>query len=267
MSVSVLQALILGIIQGITEFLPVSSSGHLVILQNWMNIDQATLTFDVMVHVGSLLAVVIALFDQWMVVLKGLSFKPQHAAGRRLLLLLIVASIPAGVIGLTVRDWVEAAFSQPVVPGIMLLVTGGLLSFADRAANAGIGLEGISLKQAFIMGVGQALALLPGLSRSGTTMSFGLFSGMKRADAAKFSFLMAVPAILGAALLEAVQLFKDQTAVIQADVAVVGILASAVSSFLAIKLFLKFLQRGRLRWFSYYLWVLGVIVLYVTAKG
>jgi len=258
------EALILGVLQGVTEFLPVSSSGHLVIARHLLGIQAEALTFDVMVHFGSLLAVV-AVFrrelHQMAAGVLGIR-RPGADEGRRLFWLLVIASIPVAVVGLFLRDAVERAFSSVLVPALMLFVTGMLLWIADRAAGKG---SRPGLVHALAMGVGQALAVVPGLSRSGTTMSAGILAGLTRQAAARFAFLMSIPAILGAAALEALSLVQNGTGVDGgAGVLLAGTAASAASSYLAITVLLRFLQRGRLLPFAVYTWLVGALVLGLT---
>lgn len=261
------EAIILGIVQGASEFLPVSSSGHLVIVQRLLGIDQGGLTMSVAVHFGSLIAVVVALWPEWWLMFKALIGRAgdQNVAGRRLLLMLVIASLPVAVIGFLLKDTVEAAFSSPYIPGIMLLVTGVLLWYADKGRGQ-VRLGDVSARHALTMGIGQSIALLPGLSRSGTTIAAGIFGGMRRDEAARFSFLMAVPAIFGASLLEGISLVTGQTAPdLAVSVLLVAMAASLVTSYVAIRFFLSFLRRGRLIWFAWYVWVVGALVLMLTA--
>lgn len=258
------EAALLGIVQGIAEFLPISSSGHLVILQSWFGLAEGALTFNVAVHLGSVLAVVAALRHEWSLIVKGVLGRAgaRSGEGRRLLALLVAATIPAAIVGFALRDRIESAFSSPVVPGIMLLVTGALLWFADRGAgDVGRPLGSLRLRDVLWMGIGQACALLPGLSRSGSTISFGLLAGVDRATATRFSFLMAVPAILGAALVEGVELARRGGAGVDFGILAVGLISAAITSYAAIRFFLAFIRRGRLRWFSWYVWLVGIVVI------
>lgn len=263
------EAIFLGIVQGVAEFLPVSSSGHLVILQHWLSVDEPSLTFNVALHFGSLLAVVSVLWREWWLMARALVGKAgdETAFGRRLFLLLVVASLPVAVVGLLVRDHIDVAFASPYIPGIMLLVTGLILWYADRARPTG-SLEHVTYKNAIWMGLGQALSLLPGLSRSGTTMATGIYTGIDRQAAARFSFLMAVPAIFGATLVESVAWFTGASGDAGSTaITLVGALASAVTSYFAIRFFLSFLRRGRLVWFARYVWLIGGVVLVTAIFG
>lgn len=266
---SIAEAMILGIVQGLTEFLPVSSSGHLVILQSRLGLSEPGLTFGVAVHLGSLVAVVVALRQEWLLIAKALLGRAgrENAFGRQLFLLLVVASLPIAVVGYVLRDAISATFASPHVPGAMLLVTGLLLWYADRrTSRGGKSIESLRLRDALWVGVGQALAILPGLSRSGTTMSFGLLAGVDRHAAARFSFLLAVPAIFGAGLLEGFTILRDGVAIDRTTLAT-GIVASVIASYAAIRLFLAFIRRGRLIWFAWYTWLVGVVVLGLSVTG
>ncbi|OUN01484.1 MAG: hypothetical protein BAA04_09980 [Firmicutes bacterium ZCTH02-B6] len=263
------QAIVLGVLQGLTEFLPVSSSGHLVIARHLLGISAEALTFDVFVHFGSLLAVALFFREEIMQMIAGVLGlrRPGADAGRRLFWLLVIASIPVAAVGLLLRDAIERAFASVLVPALMLFVTGALLLFADRVGSLRQNTRP-GLVHAVAMGLGQACAVLPGLSRSGTTMSAGLLAGLTRHAAARFAFLMSIPAILGATALEVISLWRDGTGF--GDVAgpvFLGTLASAVSSYLAIAMLLRFLQRGRLAPFAVYTWVIGALVLGLTLAG
>lgn len=267
---SIWQAIILGVVQGITEFLPVSSSGHLVITQHFLGISGNTLTFDVVVHAGSLLAIMVALREEVAAMLTGaVGFVTgrrgaEAESGRRLLAQVVVATLPLVAAGLLFRDAVEEAFSSALVPVVLLFATGALLLYADRARAVGRSDEA-GWRHAVWMGMAQALAVLPGLSRSGLTMSVGMMSGLTRQAAARFSFLLAIPAIAGATILELVGLVQGEAAsAAGAGALVAGALSSAVTSYWAIRLFLGFVRQGRLAPFAYYTWALGAVLLWLT---
>lgn len=295
------EAIVLGIIQGATEFLPVSSSGHLVIAQQLFGITEHVLTFDVMVHAGSLLAIVVALRDDLVAMANGLlslfgrgggrtrglsstgstgagrararaaandsGGADEAAAARRLLWQVAVATVPLVIAALLFRDVIDDLFSSALVPVLLLFVTGAFLLYADRASAVGAAGEP-GWSHALWMGMAQAFAVLPGLSRSGVTMSAGMMSGLSREAAAKFSFLLAIPAILGATVLELRGLLAGESASAAGTGAlIVGTIVSGITSYLAIRLFLRFVRRGRLAPFAYYTWFLGAIMLWVTRAG
>lgn len=283
--VTIVEAVILGIIQGVTEFLPVSSSGHLVLAQHWLGIAGDALTFDVMVHAGSLLAIVVVLRHELASVIQGLlgGRTPEARAGRRLFWQLVVATLPLVAVGLLLRDWVDEAFSSPYVSIALLFVTGVVLLYADRASDVRIqpigapagrmggfssrvgGAEATTWLQAAWMGISQAFAVLPGLSRSGITMSTGMVTGLSRESAARFSFLMSIPAILGATVLEGRGLVTGEVVSVASPTALaVGAAVSAVVTYLAVVLFLRFVRNGRLAPFAYYTWALAAVMLWLT---
>jgi len=269
--VTITQAIILGIIQGVTEFLPVSSSGHLVLFAQLFGVQEQSIVFEVMVHVGTLLAV-LAAFSREVKLLITSAWKlvrsPQQApalvrqdAGCRLLVALIIGTIPAVVVALLLKEQVEQLFASSLVVGIMLLVTGLVLYAVEKRAAAGRSTEP-SLQDALLIGCGQAAAIVPGLSRSGTTIAVGLLRGLDRESAARFSFLLSVPAILGALALSLVDLFGGAVHH-GAGVLSAGLVSAAVTGYLAIRFFLRLVRRGKLIWFSYYTWLVGAVVIIV----
>lgn len=269
-----LEALILGLVQGVTEFLPISSSGHLVIVQSLMGVHEGAFTFDAVIHFGSLLAVIVALrADLWLMV-KGLfGGKAQEAkAGRRLMLLVILATLPLVLVGLTLRDLVDRAFASVYVSAFMLYLTGALLLFAERASRSGqvetvsqVRTLSVTWRHSLIVGLAQTLAVLPGVSRAGTTMAAGMMAGLSREAAARFSFLLSIPAILGASTLELRTILDEgMPAALSPEVLVIGTVAAGVSSYLAIAVLLRFLKQGSLMGFVYYTWLLATVVLAIT---
>ena len=263
---SPLQALILGVIQGLTEFLPVSSSGHLVMAQQLMGLRLPGVTFEVCLHFGTLVAVLIVFRPEITQIILALGSLIGKGPDRRtgdlsLLLLMVIGSLPAGVVGILFSDQVGNLFERPEVVGWALLATGGLLWLSDRKAQAhGILLDEIGPRDALFIGGGQALALIPGLSRSGTTIAFGLFRGLDRETAARFSFLLSVPAIGGATLLELrhLEAFNLEMGL---GVLMVGTISAAVSGYLAVRLLLRLIRSNRLTYFSYYTWAVGLMLI------
>ena len=283
--------MILGFLQGVTEFLPVSSSGHLVVYQRLFGLsgpggaggpDETRLLFDVMVHLGTLLAVLVV-FRSDIAVLASDAWRAitGRAGGDRgslrLLLLLAVGTIPAAGFGLGWKDELEGLFSAPAYVGLAFLVTGSLLwlsRFPGRLGRAGRGgqagrptrdLGGTTWIDALLIGLGQALALIPGVSRSGATISIALLLGLDRRLAARYSFLLAVPAILGAV---AVQI--GETGGIPADqwsAVAAGTVMAAVSGYVALRLLLRIVVAGNLSRFSYYCWGIGLLTLGGALSG
>ena len=257
-----LEALVLGLGQGFTEYLPVSSSGHLTIGAALFGINGAdNLTFTIMVHVATVLSTLVILWREIDWILKGL-FKFQMNDETKYALNILVSMIPVGIVGVFFKDKVEAVFgSGLLIVGIMLLVTALLLTFSYYAKPRQR--ENISLWHAFLIGVGQALAVLPGLSRSGTTIATGLLLGNKKEKMAQFSFLMVIPPILGEALLDLLKGLKGEEALGGIDTwpMVVGFVAAFVSGCIACKWMINVVKRGKLIYFGIYCAIAGVLTI------
>jgi undecaprenyl-diphosphatase len=263
---SLLRALLLGIVQGVTEFLPISSSGHLVLVPWLLRWENPGLAFDAMLHLGSLCAVVAFFWrDLWGLVVAGLASIRERSLGedprRKLAWCVVIGTVPAAVVGFLFNDLVEALFAVPVCAGALLLVTGALLAMSERRSRLVAGLEGIDWLDALIVGLAQALAIAPGISRSGATMSAGLWRGLRREAAARFSFLLSTPIILGAGVYKLKDLADTALAAQSPLVLVAGFLAAAISGFLSIRFLLGYLRKGRLYPFAIYCWVAGSAVL------
>ena len=266
---SLIQAIILGIVQGLTEFLPISSSAHLVLVPFWLNwqipADQA-FSFDVLVQVGTLVAVIAYFWkDLWLIVKSWIMAvwkrKPFASIEARLGWWLILASIPAVVVGLLIKDTVEAAFGSPAVTAGFLLVTALLLFLAEKIGKKQRGVAEMAWVDALVMGIGQALALFPGISRSGATISAGMFRNLDRSTAARFSFLMSVPVMLGAGALSILDLKDIQGVSAYLPSLIVGFLAAAIVGYLSIHWLLKLLQQHSLIGFAIYCAIVGVATL------
>lgn len=266
---SIVEAVFLGIIQGLTEFLPVSSSGHLVLFSHLLKVKEPSMVFEVVVHVGTLLAVFVVFWEEILVLIKSffkLLSKPSQARelfrtdpGCRLLLAVVCATLPVVVFALLFKDRIEALFMSPLLVGFMLMITGTILFVTDRLQVRRKNLEEITVADALMIGVGQSIAVLPGISRSGTTIGVGLARGLTRESAARFSFLLTIPAILGALIFSIGDLVAGTT-VLSSGALVAGLLASGITGYLAIHLLLELVKRGKLVWFSYYTWALGILV-------
>ncbi len=268
-----LQALVLGILQGATEFLPVSSSGHLVLvpwLLNWHGVGESELAFDALVHWGTLLAV-LAYFrrELWQIVwavLDGIRRRePLGTIDARMGWYILVGSIPAALFGLLLEDWFEELFGRPDAAALLLFATAGLLFFAERYGAKKRELETMRWVDAILIGVAQALAILPGISRSGATIAAALKQGFKRADAARYSFLLGVPAVLGAGAIQLLKLLDAGDLSGQIDTLMIGFVSAALVGYLAIHSLLLFVRRRPLYLFSLYCVVLGAssLVVYV----
>jgi Uncharacterized bacitracin resistance protein len=263
-----LQALILGLVQGLTEFLPVSSSGHLTIGREILGVEAAEdLVFEITVHVATVLATIIVFRKQIWKLLCGL-FKFKYNDETDYILKICVSMIPVFIVGMFFKDKVESLFSSLLVVGLALVVTAMLLFFSDvyggRArASAKWYRNGIGWWQALTVGLGQALAVVPGLSRSGTTISTGLLCGMKRSDVAQFSFLMVLIPILGEAFLDLVG--GDMAASSVGTVPlIVGFLAAFFSGLFACKVMIALVKKAKLRWFALYCALVGLAVIIFT---
>jgi len=251
------QAIFLGALQGLTEFLPVSSSGHLAIAQHFLpGFNQPGVFFDIMLHVGTMGAVAIY-FRRELAALLASPFRSGEAARvqQRLLLLLIVASIPTAVIGLLFMDFFEGLFKNITVVSLMLLATGILLFVAERFRRGGRKEGELTLADALIVGTVQGCAIIPGISRSGSTIAALLLKGVDGETAARFSFLLALPAVIGAALLSAGDLGEVAAGHIPLYLAGTGI--AFLSGLLSIHLLLAVIRRRRLIGFALYCWLAG----------
>lgn len=255
-----IQALILGIIQGLTEYLPVSSSGHLAIGSSLFGIDgESNLAFTVAVHVATVLSTLVILWKEIDWIFRGL-FKCELNAETKYTLNIIVSMIPIGIVGVFFKDKVEEIFSSGLlIVGLMLLLTAILLAFSYFAKPRIK--ERISMKDAFIIGLAQACAVMPGLSRSGSTIATGLLLGNKKESLAQFSFLMVIPPILGEALLDIIKAAKGEAAFgdISAIPLIVGFLAAFISGCLACKLMINIVKKGKLIYFAIYCAIVGAI--------
>ena len=259
-----IQALILGLVQGLTEYLPVSSSGHLTIISTFFGIDGAdNLTFTVAVHVATVLSTLVILWKEIDWILKGL-FKFEMNQETKYALNILVSMIPVGIVGLFFKDKVEEAFGAGLlIVGVMLLVTAVLLTFSYYAKPRQK--EHISLRDAFVIGLAQACAVLPGLSRSGTTIATGLLCGVKKESVAQFSFLMVLIPILGEAMLDGLKLIKGEVTVnIDVLPAMVGFIAAFVTGCLACRFMLEVVRRQRLVWFAVYCAIVGSMAIITT---
>lgn len=246
------QAALLGVVQGLTEFFPVSSSGHLVLAQSLLGVQPPGVAFEAVVHVATLVAVV------WVyrarVVELGIGVAGGDRDALRYVGLLALASVPAAVVGLAGREFFEAAFERPVLAAALLLVS-GLFAWSLRWTGPEAHEEAPGVGQAVWVGTVQALAILPGISRSGSTVAAGVWSGVRPVRMAEFSFLLSVPAIAGAGLLEAEAVGRAAST---GGVALgVGFVAALVSGVLAIRLFVRALELGAFHRFGYYCWAVG----------
>ncbi len=250
-------AILLGILQGLTEFLPVSSSGHLVLAQAVLGVKQPGVSFEILAHLGTLLAVLIY-FRSQVALLARAVFDGNMKEERAIIGYLIVGTIPAGVAGLLFKGFFEQAFSNPALTSLMLSVT-GLILLSTRFCRRGG--KQIGVVSAIIMGVGQAAAILPGISRSGTTIAAGMAFGVQPSRAAQFSFLLAIPAILGAMVLKWYELLNIESQLIGQYF--VGMLFSFLLALVAVHTVLLVVERGKLDYFAYYCFGAAGVGLYL----
>ena len=257
-----IQALIMGIVQGLTEYLPVSSSGHLAIISNFFGIDgEESLMFTIAVHVATVLSTLVMLWREIDWILKGL-FKWELNDETKYVLNIIVSMIPVGIVGVFFKDKIEEVFGSGLfIVGAMLILTAALLIFSYYAKPRQK--ERISMWDAFVIGVAQACAVMPGLSRSGSTIATGLMLGNKKEKLAQFSFLMVIPPILGEALLDIMKAVKGEE--VMGDIGlfplIVGFLAAFLSGCFACKLMISVVKKGKLVYFGIYCAIVGALVL------
>jgi undecaprenyl-diphosphatase len=269
---TVWQAIWLGIVQGLGEFLPISSSGHLIVFPWLLGWPVQSLSFDVALHLGTLVAVLAAFAgDWWRLLVGGLRAVRERRVTpeARMLGLLVLGSIPAGIAGLLLDEWAETVFRAPALVATTMAVMGGVLYLADRRAPAGEGVAPeVSLRDALLIGSAQALALVPGVSRSGATITAGLFLGLDRTTAARFSFLLSVPAVVLSGLLELGSILSGEEGqhVGMGNLVIATVLAF-VSGYAAIAWLLRFLTSHSLVVFVVYRVALGVLVLVLVSSG
>ena len=260
-----LQALILGIVQGLTEYLPVSSSGHLAIGAHLFGLEgDDNLAFTVLVHVATVLSTIVVLWHEIAWLTKGV-LKCKMNDEMRYLIGILISMIPVGIVGFCFKDKVEEVFGSGLfIVGCMLLLTAALLTFSYYAKPRQR--ENISWRDAFIIGIAQACAVMPGLSRSGSTITTGLLLGNKKETLAQFSFLMVIPPILGEALLDVLKIMKGEAAFGGIDTLplVVGFLAAFISGCVACKWMINIVKRGKLIYFGIYCAIAGVLTLLLS---
>jgi len=249
------------VVQGVTEFLPISSSGHLVFFQSLFGFRKSDVLFDVILHLGTLLAVVVYFRSDIVTIIKGvtarLKGKERNLEGERLLLWIGVSTVPTGLMGILLQDWFESLFLKPRTVGVMLLVTGGVLWLTRVAKQEGKSIFGMSWVDALLIGIAQGVAIIPGISRSGATLSAGLFRGLDRELSGRFAFLLSIPAILGAALLEIRKLGISTLM----PAYLLGAAAAFFVGLLALKFLMKIIKIGKISHFCYYCWGVGMLMI------
>lgn len=267
----IISAIILGAVQGLSEFLPISSSGHLALIPHLLGVETG-LAFDTVLHIGTLVAIfsffwkdilnlikgfilsLIDLTEGFGVFRKGLEIVPE----KRFAWLIIVGTIPTAIIGLLLKDAIETIFRGTVFIGFFLIITGLILYYSERHSSGSITAKNMPFAQAVIIGLCQGLAVLPGISRSGSTIASGLCLGLEREYAARYSFLLSVPAVVGAGVIQ----IKDIATIdISFTVILAGFVSSVVFGYLAIKLLMKMIKGWSLDIFAYYCWIVGALTL------
>lgn len=269
------EAVILGLVQGLAEFLPISSSGHLALLQQWFGIDEnKVLLFAVLLHVGTLISVFIVYWkDIWELIVElcltikdlctGKGLRLEERPVRKLGVMIIVATIPTAIIGLLFNDLFDKLYTSVLPIGIGLIITGFLLILAERTGNSSRGIEKMNFRNALFIGTVQGIAICPGISRSGSTLFGSLICNLDRKFAVKFVFLISIPSILGSAVMEAPNAIEAGIDMAQIGPVLVGMAVAAVSGLIAIKTMIKIVSDKKLSYFSYYVWALGAaVVLY-----
>lgn len=258
-----IESIILGLAQGLGEFLPISSSGHLVILPWLFNFSDPGLAFDVALHWGTLFAVIAYFWKDWIRLLKSLFSTGKNDSSikqdRKLIGLIIIASIPGALFGYLLDGWAETSFRAPLLVATTLAIMGILLAVADRKSKGRRNFNEITLLDSILIGLSQAIAIIPGVSRSGATITTALFRNINRAAAAKFSFLLSAPIILGAGLVKLPEIISGG---ISSSI-IIGTLAAAVSGFLSIKYLLRYVQTKNYRPFVWYRIIFAAIIIIV----
>jgi undecaprenyl-diphosphatase len=248
----ILQAVLLGIVQGITEWLPVSSSGHLAILQNLFGLG-APVLFDIMLHLGTILAVVVVFWKEILEILKAVVKFDFTGENGKLAIFIIVAMVPTAIIGFAFKKTFESLFSNLTAIGIALIITGCFLFICERFKRK----AELGFKESLLVGIAQGIAIIPGISRSGATIGTGLLLGIEKEKVAKFSFLLSIPAIIGASIFD---FNATELASVGWNYALIGIIISAVVGYLTIKLLLNIIKKQKFWLFSIYCWILGAII-------
>ncbi|NTU66948.1 MAG: undecaprenyl-diphosphatase UppP [Candidatus Moranbacteria bacterium] len=259
---TIFQAIILGIVQGLGEFLPISSSAHLIIVPWMFGFPDPGLAFDVALHAGTLIAVIIFFAKDWISIIAsafGMKVSQGTAYSKNILWLLVAATIPGAIFGALLESKAETVFRSPLLIAATLAIMGSILYALDIKGGKHKAIKEASLKDALLIGLAQAFAIIPGVSRSGSTISAGLALGFDRKSAARFSFLLSAPIIFGATILKAKYFFSPEFGSIE----VAGIIAAAISGFIAISWLLKFLEKASYKAFFWYRLALAAAIVIV----
>lgn len=265
-----IEAIILGLVQGLSEFLPISSSGHLALLENLFEIkEDSVIFFAVLLHIGTLVSIFIVYHEDIYALIKelfllfkdiftGKGLRIEERPIRKLGIMIIVSSIPTAIMGLLFSDYIDRIFGSLTVISICWIITGFILLFSEKLNNNKKEIEGMKYRNAFFVGICQGLAIMPGISRSGSTIVGSLVTGLKREFAVEFAFLISIPAILGSAILEFPKAIKAGIEPSTIGPMIVGFLVAAISGYFAITTMIRIVSKHRMRYFSYYVWILGL---------
>lgn len=265
-----IEAIVLGLVQGLSEFLPISSSGHLALLENLFEIkEESVLFFAVLLHIGTLVSIFIVYHEDIYALIKelGLLFKDifsgkglriEERPIRKLGIMIIVSSIPTAIMGLLFSNFIDKVFGSLIVISICWIITGLILFFSEKLKSNSKEIEGMKYRNAIFIGICQGLAIMPGISRSGSTIVGSLVTGLKREFAVEFAFLISIPAILGSAILEFPKAIKAGIDPSTIGPMIVGFLVAAISGYFAITTMIRIVSKHKMIYFSYYVWVIGV---------
>lgn len=265
-----IEAIVLGLVQGLSEFLPISSSGHLALLQSLFEINEdKVIFFAVLLHIGTLVSIFVvyhkdiyALIKELFLLFKdiftGKELRIEERPIRKLGIMIIVSSIPTAIMGLLFSDYIDKIFGSLTVIAICWIITGFILLFSEKLKNNKKEIEGMKYRNAIFIGICQGLAIMPGISRSGSTIVGSLVTGLKREFAVEFAFLISIPAILGSAILEFPKAIKAGIEPSTIGPMIVGFLVAAISGYFAITTMIKIVSKHNMRYFSYYVWIIGL---------
>lgn len=265
-----IEAIILGLVQGLSEFLPISSSGHLALLENLFEIkEDSVIFFAVLLHIGTLVSIFIVYHEDIYALIKelfllfkdiftGKGLRIEERPIRKLGIMIIVSSIPTAIMGLLFSDYIDRIFGSLTVISICWIITGFILLYSEKLNNNKKEIEGMKYRNAIFVGICQGLAIMPGISRSGSTIVGSLVTGLKREFAVEFAFLISIPAILGSAILEFPKAIKAGIEPSTIGPMIVGFLVAAISGYFAITTMIRIVSKHRMRYFSYYVWILGL---------
>lgn len=262
-TLEIIKAIVLGMVQGLSEFLPISSSGHLVLVEEILNFRQEGITFEIIVHFGTLLAIFVVFRDDLLKMLKAPFQKwiykmndPEITESLNWVYFVLIGSIPAALVGNFLKDRIESFFADPVAVLVFLSIT-GLIMFSSRFIKKTP--NELNINRGFLIGVAQAFAILPGISRSGSTIVTGLALGVNREKVARFSFILSIPAIVGASLLQVTEMAQSNITGDEILQLLAGALSAFASGYFAIIWLLDLVKKGKLEWFAYYCWFIAAI--------